>query len=329
VIGPRAFHGSRQVTEIVFESDTRLREIGEAGFAECRSLKAFRVPSSVETIGDRAFHSCSGLTALTFTKSSKLKRIGKGAFSKSQLISITIPASTQEIDGSAFTGCPILKIQVAEGSRKFIVEGNLLLSSHGTKIVRYFGRERKVVLPRKVELLKKSCFAASTQIESLRFEDGSNLRRIDRYALSYCESLKHISIPASVESIERAALECCYALESCTFAEDASLVRIESEAFAECSALRSFCVPLNVRVIGDNCFLKCNSLHRLRFASSESLKRFVRDSTLNEALKRVGLDEMSIVLKLEVSDGRVPCEFPGWSSVDGGGSPLILVQDLP
>jgi hypothetical protein len=66
VIGPGAFRESPRITEIVFESVTRLREIGEAAFAECRALKTFHVPSSVETIGDRCFENSRNMITITF-----------------------------------------------------------------------------------------------------------------------------------------------------------------------------------------------------------------------------------------------------------------------
>jgi hypothetical protein len=74
------------------------------------------IPAAVETIGDRCFEKCDNPKTIAFDDSSKLKRIGKGAFAEFGLRSITIPASTEEIDGSAFVGCPILKTEIAPGS---------------------------------------------------------------------------------------------------------------------------------------------------------------------------------------------------------------------
>jgi hypothetical protein len=79
---------------------------------------AIIVPSSVETIGDRCFEVCAGIATIAFEASSKLKRIGECAFAESQLTSITIPASTEEIDGAVFIDCPKLKIRIALGSGK-------------------------------------------------------------------------------------------------------------------------------------------------------------------------------------------------------------------
>jgi hypothetical protein len=301
VIDPGAFSRC-SVTEIVFESGTRLREIGEAAFARRSSLKAFRVPSSVETIGRRCFEMCCNMTTITFEDFSELKRIGENAFSRSGLRSITIPASTEEIDGSAFVGCPMLTIAVASGNRNFIVEGNLLLVSDGTEIVRYFGQELEIVVPARVEILRKSSFEECNQIETFLFENGSKLRRIGPSALSNCSTLRSISVPASVEIIEEGAFKSCIGLESCLIAENANLVRIEAEAFSGCHSLRSFYVPESVQVIGMNCFSNCRSLHRVKLQSGESLHKFVGDSTLTEALETVGLGEVSSLLIIELEN---------------------------
>jgi hypothetical protein len=329
VIGPGAFEGSSTVRRIAFANGTELKEIGEAGFARCWGLRTFGVPSSVETIGDRCFEKCTKLGAITFGDSSKLKRIGARAFAESRLTSFTIPASTEKIDGSAFIGCPVREIGVAPGSRNFTANGNLLLTSEGTEIVRYFGRELEVIVPRKVEILGKSCFEDCDRIESLLFENGSKLQRIGRSSLSGCSSLRGISIPVSVEVIEEAALRGCSGLESCLIAEDANLARIRPGAFAECRSLRSFYIPRSVEAIGENCFYKCVSLHRLRFASSESLNQLVGNCKLDEVLETVGLGETLSLLIIEIGDHEMQVEFLGWSSVRDDNSYLILVQDIP
>jgi hypothetical protein len=118
-------------------------------------------------------------------------------------------------------------------------------------------------------------------------------------------------------------------LLACLLAENAHLVRIEKEAFSECCSLRSFCIPGSIEVIGETCFSECVSLRRLRFASGESLKRLMGACTLNEALDNFGFDEIMSLIKIEIEAGRVPFDFPGWSSVADESSPLTLIQDLP
>jgi hypothetical protein len=329
VIGPGAFAQLRSTNEFCFESGTRLNEIGERAFEGCQSITEFIVPSSVETIGDRCFEGCCNMTVLTFEGDARLKRIGERAFAKSGLSSIAIPASTQEIDGSAFVDCPIVDIGVAPGSRNFVVEGNLLLTADMTKVVRFFGRELEAVVPGKVEIVGKSSFEECRQVERILFENESKLRIICRSALSNCTSLRNISIPASVEVIDEAALTGCNELESCLIAESANLRRIGKEAFAGCQSLRLFYISRSLKAIGENCFSNCVSLRRLRLVSGETLKRLIGDLTLDEALDNFGFDEIMSLLKIEIEGGGGHSDFPGWSSVVDEGSHLTLIQDIP
>jgi hypothetical protein len=110
-------------------------------------------------------------------------------------------------------------------------------------------------------------------------------------------------------------------------AENANLRSIGNEAFSKCRSLRSFYVPASVAELGENSFRKCRSLHRLKFASYESLKTFALDSALDAALEKVGISEISSVMRIEIDDGEVDCDFPGWAYDEL--SHFALVKDAP
>jgi hypothetical protein len=110
-------------------------------------------------------------------------------------------------------------------------------------------------------------------------------------------------------------------------AKNAGLRRIGPEAFLECCVLRSFYIPDSVEVICEACFRECTSLDRLEFDSGESFKTFVSGSMLDEALEKLGLNEISSLLEIEIDDGRICCDFSGRSSVADESSHLILIQD--
>jgi hypothetical protein len=141
----------------------------------------------------------------------------------SGLSSIRIPASTEEIDGSAFIGCPLETIGVQQQSRIFTVGGDLLLSGNGSEIMRIFGLELEVIVPAKVEMLKKSCFESCDHVERVLFDNDSKVQIICRSALSNCNSLRSISIRASVEIIEESVFKGWTGLESCARATNRSI----------------------------------------------------------------------------------------------------------
>jgi hypothetical protein len=236
VIAANAFRYSF-ASSFLFKSDAQLREIGSGAFCGCPILKEFTVPESVEILGDRCFESCSEMQAIKFAGSSRLKRIGERAFMGCSLHSITIPALTEEIDGSAFMDCPLITIQVAPENPNFKVEGDLLVTSDGIEIVRYFGHDREIFVDKKVKVLRKSCFECCKDLDGLNFEIGSELGRIGRAALRSCESLSVIEIPASVPVLEECSFEGCTELESVSICQDSSLVTIGSIAFANCPSL--------------------------------------------------------------------------------------------
>jgi hypothetical protein len=329
MIGANSFR-SHKVSAILFEFGSRLREIGCAAFADCSELREFRVPESVEILGDRCFECCSHMETIDFEGSSRLKMIGERAFAGCKLHSITIPALTEEIDGSAFVDCLWLSIQVAPGSLNFKVEGTLLVTFDGTAIVRYFGVDREIVVGKNVKALGKSCFEGCKDLDRIYFEAGSELEQIGRSAVRDCESLSEIEIPASVSIIDKSCFEGCRELESCLMDRNSSVVRIGDRAFAKCILLRSFNIPARIDVIGRNCFTGCICLYRVMFRSSDSLRKFVGDRSLDDALEGIGLTASSGLFRIDLEDERLKLKFAGWSYGDGGEglSELSLVRDL-
>jgi hypothetical protein len=326
-IGFEAFTLSNPMN-ISFVIGTKLREIGDAAFSGCSELTEFTVPSSVEIIGDRCFENCCHLATVTLEEVSQLRKIGASAFSGCNLNSLTIPASTEEIDGSAFVNCPLLEIRVVAGSQNFTIQGNFLTTADGKEIVRCFGSAIEVIVPMNVEVLGKSCFESCIYIEGITFENGSRLKKIGRSALCGCESLVQIAIPGSVEIIEDRGFKKCDGLEACLMDEDETLAKIENDAFAECRSLRSFDFPKRVEGIGHNCFQGCGSLSRLKFESGQSLAKIMGDLTLDESLEQIGFHDISSAFEIEVEQGGVELDFPGWVTVDGEASYLTLVQGM-
>jgi hypothetical protein len=200
-----------------------------------------------------------------------------------KLHSITVPALTGQVDGSAFVDCPFISIQVAPAGLHFRVEGALLVTSHGTKIVRCFGRNRHIVVGKTIRVLGKSCFEDCRHLERIDFESGSELERIDAAALRDCVSLEIIDIPSSVTILGDSSFEGCRELESCLIANNSRLIAIGAEAFAKRTSLRLFSLPPLVGEIGSKCFSEGIYLYELKFMSSECLKRVIGDRLLDGA----------------------------------------------
>jgi hypothetical protein len=74
--------------------------------------------------------------------------------------------------------CRLIEMRIAPGNRNFMIHRNMLLTSDGTEIVRYFGREYDLLVRTNVEVLGQSCFESCKLLEGIRFEGGSELRKI-------------------------------------------------------------------------------------------------------------------------------------------------------
>jgi hypothetical protein len=290
-------------------------------------LREFDVPASVLAIGDRCFENCSRLVRIGFARFSRLNRIGENVCSGCGIHSIAIPASVEEIDGSAFAKCPILEIAIAAGNRRFRVQGNLVVRNGGKEVVRYFGMEREVVVAREIEILLKSSFESCTYVQNIVFENGSKLRTIGNSAFADCKSLVSLSIPRSVEIIGDASFNGCTGLEFFEMNESVNPVMIGNERFSECRCLRSFEVESGIERTGGKCFEKCCSLHMLTFQSPESLRKVLGDLTVDQALEHLGLTQISTVFKIDLGPGPVELVFPGSVSVVDESSHLTLIRD--
>jgi hypothetical protein len=313
-------------TAVVCENRSGLNRIGEEAFSHSEQLRAVTVPASVEILGNRCFDHCPNLVRVAFEAKSKLRKIGEQAFAFSGVQRFKITASVNEIDGSAFVGCQLEAVSIDQGNRSFILRETTLLTSDGTEIVRSFGIRRKIVVPREVEILQKSCFELLHTLTEVKFESGSKLRKIGRSAVAGCDSLSSIVLPPSVTEIEGSAFKDCIGLEDCLIDEDTILEKIGQEAFAGCICLISFYVPKSVKVIGESCFRKCRSLYQLGFGSGETLKSIVGDTTLDEALEHLGVTEISNQFRIEVVEDGANLAFPGWIPLADESSPLALAR---
>jgi hypothetical protein len=76
----------------------------------------------------------------------------------------------------------------------------------GSRLLRYRGSSRSVVIPKCIEVLGALCFSGklnkSSAFETITFEHGSRLSRIEESCFSHC-ALKLICIPRNVEILSR------------------------------------------------------------------------------------------------------------------------------
>jgi hypothetical protein len=207
-------------------------------FGACHSVV---IPSSVVVLGRASFCECKFLESVIFERGSRLERIEDSAFSGSGLTSIVIPAGVTFIDGSAFVGLSLSSIWISPDNGRFRVRDEFLEDFDGSVIYRYFGACHSVVIPSSVVVLGKASFCECKFLESVVFESGSRLERIEEFAFEWT-GLRSIVIPSSVIVLAECSFFLCKWLESVVFETGSRLERIEDWAFHK-SGLKSIVIP--------------------------------------------------------------------------------------
>ena len=206
-IGDCAFSSCNSLTSLTLPSS--LQSIGNRVFYSCKSLTSLTLPSSLQSIGYSAFEFCSSLTSLTFPSS--LQSIGNYAFKGcDSLTSLTLPSSLQSIGGGAFTKCTSLRSVICNKFYKVI--GQMLLSSDGTQVIAYWGKNSEVTIPEGVQSIGDWAFGCCSSLTSLTLP--SSLQSIGEEAFYGCKSLSSLTLPSSLQSIGQEAFDYCNSLST-------------------------------------------------------------------------------------------------------------------
>ena len=296
-VGYSAFKRCSSLTTVTFEKESQLKTIGGdyyygGAFSDCTALTSIEIPASVETIGNTAFSDCSSLATVTFEKGSRLKTIGNNAYYRcTSLTSIEIPASVETIEKKAFMHCSSLAtVTFEKGSQLKTIAGDSYdgAFSDCTALT-------SIEIPASVETIEATAFKRCSQLATVTFEKGSQLKTIgggysssshfgtysDYYgAFSDCSSLTSIEIPASVETIEATAFKRCSQLATVTFEKGSQLKTIGGGysssyyygAFLGCSSLTSIEIPASVETIEATAFKRCSKLTTVTFEKGSQLK---------------------------------------------------------
>jgi hypothetical protein len=200
-IGPDSFHSKRitsiliprhvqilcsscflfckSLSSISFETDSELTRIESNAFADS-SIQSITIPRHVQILCSSCFSACKSLSSISFETDSELTRIeSKAFFCCSSLKSITIPQNVEFVDGSAFTNIYNISVSIASNNLHFVVKSHFILDSSNTKLIRYFGTESNIFIPRHVQILCSSCFSSCKLLSSISFETHSKLTRIE------------------------------------------------------------------------------------------------------------------------------------------------------
>ena len=105
-IGERAFYKCSSLETVTLPS--KLTTIEYYAFGTCSSLKQITIPANVSSLGSSCFYNCTSLESVEFkvnsTNWSKVRTIPGSMFAGTALKEVTVPASVDYINSSAFPG---------------------------------------------------------------------------------------------------------------------------------------------------------------------------------------------------------------------------------
>jgi hypothetical protein len=272
-----------------------LTKIGYYAFADCQSLKAINIPSSVTSIAEGAFSGCSSTESIVLPEG--ITNISDRMFSGcTSLTNIHIPASVTNIVSGAFAYCKnlasftvddgnksystidgvLVKVYYSYNSSNAICEnlelvvypqgkdGDTYTIPDGIQYIgdgAFFGNEKltRVSMPNSVTRIGDAAFRECTAITG--FDFSTKLSYIYDRAFQGCSSLQSAALTGEFTSVRWNLFKDCTSLKSVSL--PSSVTVIESEAFSGCTSLTEFQIPAKCKQVESLVFHKCTALQSI------------------------------------------------------------------
>ena len=224
--------------------------VANQAFYNAAKLGNVTVPTTLTEIGTWAFGYCS-LTGLTFTATSSLQKIGTSAFTGTKLTTVTLPASVETIENSAFNYVDNLQsVYIEDGSKLTKINYQAFANNQNLTTFQFLGSTQvttietnafyndikltSFVVPSTVTTIQSSAFQNTPAMTTVTFEEPASITTIGTGAFAY-SGITSIDLPESV-------------------------TKLETQAFDNCSALTTVNIPKNLTDIGMGAFNKCDGI---------------------------------------------------------------------
>lgn len=322
----------------------RMMEINDGEIEKfLTNIKHVELPNGIKSIKKSCFFDKKGIITIKLPKT--LTKIGSKAFRNCiNLEKVEFSNENVEISPDAFKNCTTLKyIQLPDGKEYELngladetnenipsivrnihtqILGNFFIC--GTTLVKYRGKEERVVVPEGIKTIGERAFAGNEivgrvilpdSIQEIRQEAFADclllqtvhfplgLTSIRRSAFENCVKLIRALLPDSVIHIEKSVFNRCKKLSEITLGN--SLEKIPELAFYACVSLKMIQFPENLKVIEHMAFYKCLSLREVHLPSSFTklgnnvfTNSGIRTATIKAELKECGTGVFSRCRKL-------------------------------
>ena len=258
-IGNGAFHQCTALTSVTIPGS--VTNIGQMAFSYCENLTSVNLNTGLEHINDNAFSNCSKLTGISLPNG--LISIIGSAFAYTDLRTIAIPESVNNLVGNPFVGCKNLTAITIEGTASIYTavggalynENEMGYDNDGNPVTHHALISYPAAIGNVTSLpltLTKIGMAAffTTTITDITLP--ATVTIIDNHAFDGCENLVSINLPTGLKTIGFSAFNYCRTLTG-NITLPTGLETIGSTAFAN-TAINTFTIPATVSSVGGGAF---------------------------------------------------------------------------
>ena len=190
------------------------------------------------------------------------------AFLRSKISKLAIPSSFSKFMKGWCTRANLLKdIQILESNERNIIsyKNEFILGKSNPKneqfdVLLFANRNiTEAIIPSFIKQIGCNAFSSCFHMNSVKFEDNSELEYIDDFAFTDSYSLKEISIPLHVKRIGDYSFFYCKKLVNVEFDLNSKLESIGKSSFQQ-TFIKSIVIPPKVTRIGELAFSECINL---------------------------------------------------------------------
>lgn len=175
-----AFSNCKELTEITFDAEITLSNVGKNAFENCVKLESITLPDGVLTLGDGALSGCTALKTAS------------------------LPHSLLSLGDYAFSGCEKLETATFRGASN--------LNYLGKDAFYNCASLTTFAVPSDVGEIQTDTFYGCVNLKTITFANDSILTKIGDWAFGNCESLENLTLPSTIRTIFNDAFNGCSSL---------------------------------------------------------------------------------------------------------------------
>ena len=239
-----AFYYCSKLTDVAISENSKLESLGEYAFKADTKMTSLYIPDGVTKIGSAIFKDVTGVT-LSVAENSYAQAYAEkyGIAYETRKAKLTVVASGTCGENAAWT---------LDSEGVLNITGDGPMADNNTNQApweAYKYQIKQIVIGKGITYIGKFNFFWCNKLETVTFEEGSQLERIGWGAFGY-SSLPQIAIPDSVTRLEGYAFYYCSNLSNVEISESSCLTSLGECVFKADTKLTSLYIPDGMNNIG-------------------------------------------------------------------------------